>query len=195
MKLFGTVTLYFLSTVFASGQTNIITYSNFRLEEKKLIWQKVFDRPTYNQDSLKRLVGVVLKQNIIFKNVIEISDGFEFDVIDWTLDYKRYGGRGTLGYPTIYRDAKWASKVVIQIKDERYRVTSYDLTYGNMKLNTNYGYGVSGTKDISGKWDETILTKSRESMKRSMFENCDLINNAYLDIFDFKEKRSLKSDF
>lgn len=195
MRLFALLTFYFLSTTFVSGQTNITTYSNFTLEDKKLIWQKVFEKPNFLRDSLKNLVGKVLKQNIIFKNIVETSDGFELDIVDWTMDYKRYGGRGTLGYPTIYRDAKWSSKLIIQIKDEKYRVTSYDLTYGDLKINTDYGYGVSGTKDVSGKWDETILTKSRESIKKSMFENCTFMNTAYLDIFDFKEKKTLKSDF
>jgi hypothetical protein len=144
---------------------------------------------------LKQLIDKVLRQNVIFKNIIKTADGFELDIVDWTMDYKRYGGRGTLGYPTIYRDAKWSSRLVIQIKDEKYRVTSYDLKYGGLKLNTDYGYGVSDTKDLSGNWDVTILTKNRESIKKSMIDNCDFINKAYLDIFDFKEREALKSDF
>ena len=91
---------------------------NFKLNDNKIIWQKVFET---KEKDLQNTFRKKVITNIKLENLQEIDNIISFSVVEDKIDYKKYGGKwGTTAifvqYPNNYL-------VVINFKNQKYRVT------------------------------------------------------------------------
>lgn len=112
------------------------TLYSFRIENKELIWQKVYETK-YENDGLVTAFKTSVISNMKKDNLQEVGNRITFEVNGDQVDFKKYGGKwGNTGifvqYPINYL-------VQIDFKENRYRVTIKDIVvdFTAARLGTN----------------------------------------------------------
>ena len=181
MKLY--LTLFFLTLttqVLSQGNT---TYGNFKLVEQEIIYQKIF----LEDSATAAKFGEYYKALPYLGNVQVSGDEITFDMNDITVDYKKFQFT-QVGTPNIIQTGKYSGKVVIGVKDGKYRVTVRDL-----QLTGDIGYKKITVKEnltsFACKNNGTILAPDwcRPNM-------LGLLDQAFTDKLRFIELKRKKKD-
>jgi hypothetical protein len=106
----------------AAAQQPILTYAHFTVDGQELIWQHVVDTTLRAEDArafythLSRITEVTLEENTILGSL---------DML--TFETRRYGGMGFGHGALIGFKPVLMGKLKVDLKDDRYRITLYDL--------------------------------------------------------------------
>lgn len=102
---------------------NTFSQSNFTASENNLTWQKIFDLDSINNT----IIIKHLNQKPSISNIYEITNQISADVTNDQVDYKNYGGKtmNTL----IVLNHKLHAKLIIDIKENKYRVTIKNINF------------------------------------------------------------------
>ena len=105
------------------AQKYIDTLYNFKVQNEKLIWQKVYDLKTDNPKSnfIKSVISNIKKTDLQ-----EFEETLTFEIKDDEIDFKKYGGKW--GNTAIFVQYPQNYLVVVEFKDKRYRVTIKSIT-------------------------------------------------------------------
>ncbi len=160
--------------------------TNFCLENEKVYWQQVYQVPGIKVDSLIQYFQKEVLTNIKQDNFQTIGNTISFEVNDDKVNIKKYGGT-TMG-SVIFASDYLKYLVVIDFKDEKYRVIVKDIFLDN-KL---YGIGQD-----SGDLSEYITKKNKTLFTTNSLANKGLIyfDKHFTEKFERNTNQSLKKDW
>jgi hypothetical protein len=107
-----------------------LSYGNFKLGDQEIIYQKVFSQEAITAELLTAFYSALP----YVSNVNSTEKGIEFEVNDITVDFKKFQFK-PLDTPSIIQTGKYSGKVVIDVKDGKYRVT-----FQSLELTGDIGY-------------------------------------------------------
>ena len=104
------------------GLTQSTAYGNFKIDEQQLIYQKIFVSDSATVAKLRDFY-----QSLPYvANVAGQGDEISFDLNDLVVDYKKFQFT-QVATPSIIQTGKYSGKVMVGVKDGRYRVTVADI--------------------------------------------------------------------
>jgi hypothetical protein len=123
--------LFFLAiTVTSLAQGQVTSYLKFKLVDQEIIYQQVFPL-----DSVKvSEVEAFFKTKPYVTNLTTSAEGLQFDVIDITVDYKKFQFT-QVATPPVIQSGKFSGQVIVGVKDNRYRIT-----FKSIQLTGDIGY-------------------------------------------------------
>lgn len=164
-KIILIVTIVLYVTPSFCQRNKITSFKDWKIDENRsLVWQSVFEDSAINSLSLIHH----LKRYSWIRD-IEVREGVIFaNAINYMFDYRKYVG--TWDLPYIYRSGKWNWSIIVDFKENKYRVTIASITF-------DAGSVEGGYLDIpiSGPYDDVVLRKDRLSFKPGQLN--------YLDVF------------
>jgi hypothetical protein len=170
---------------FTQAQGNT-AYGNFKLVDQEIIYQKIFV-----QDSVTTTkVAEYYKTLPYISNLQSAADEVTFDLNDLIVDYKKFQFT-QVATPSIIQTGKYSGKVVIGVKDGKYRITVHAIM-----LTGNIGYKNITEKDkltsYAAKNNGTILNP--EWCKPNTL---GLLDKAFTDKLQYipQEKKIAKDDW
>lgn len=116
-KIICFLILYSLASISSHGQKYIDTLYSFKIEDSKLIWQKIYKSKTNAKKGFKLSV----LSSVNKRNLIELDNVISFEVSEDKFDYRKYGGKW--GNTPIYAQRPMRYLVVVEFKPNKYRVT------------------------------------------------------------------------
>lgn len=170
--------LFFLAPLFIQAQK----FDLFELENDDLIWRYTYEY-TGLQDSLRREVVSMLKSKVFTQNVVKNELGYSGEIKHYQVDCKRYG-RSYSNTPLIYWDGEWSGKFVVEVRDNRYRVTIYGLYFEN-KLQPSTRYPNNNSR--KGFYRSEVLSKGTQHFRKSVLADMALMSISLRDAFDIKK--------
>jgi hypothetical protein len=172
------ISILFLAPLFIQAQK----FDLFELENDELIWRYTYEYPGA-EDSLRREVVSMLKSKIFTQQVNRNESGYAGEIKNYQLDCKRYG-RSYSNTPLIYWNGEWSGKFVVEIRDNRYRVTIYGLYFEN-KLQPSARYPNNNPR--KGFYSQEVLSKGKQHFKKSVLADMALMSLSLRDAFDIKK--------
>jgi len=169
------VLILLLPTLATVGYSQGIAYTNFKLVEQEIVYQKIFEKDSITSSKLE----AYYKTLPYVANLELKTDGIQFDVNDITVDYKKFQF-SQVNTPLIIQTGKFSGKVSIGIKDGKYRVT-----VKSIQLTGNIVYKMIVEKDnltrYATKNSGTVLAEDwcRPNM-------LGLLDKAFSDKLEFK---------
>jgi hypothetical protein len=166
------VAVFFFSVAF--GQEKNATYSAFAIDNKEVIWVRIYDVPEPT-GVLTEEISNFLKRKAWIRNLY-VNDGeIVADIKNFRVDYKRYGGK-YMNTSNLIRTARWSGKLRISVKDSRYRVVVYGLEYDARQPAMHAGKMSNQSHMIHGTWTDWVLNTYRSKFKRSRHINMDIMH-------------------
>lgn len=153
-----------------------VSYTNFKVAEQEIIYQKIF---TLDSISVNKLEEFYKKLPYV-SNLEAKPDGIQFDLNDINVDYKKFQ-YSQVNTPIILQTGKFSGKVSVGVKDGKYRITVKSIL-----LTGNLGYKILTEKDnltrYATKNSGTILAEDwcRPNM-------LGLLDKAFNDKLEFKQ--------
>jgi hypothetical protein len=175
LVVIGLVLLY---PLFAPAQK----FDLFEVENNELIWRYTYEYEG-PQDSLRREVVSMLKSKVYTQNVVRTELGYNGEIKHYLVDCKRYG-RSYSNTPLIYWNGEWSGKFVVEIRDNRYRVTIYGLYFEN-KEQPSARYPNNSVR--KGFYVKEVLSKGKPNFKKSALADMALMSLSLRDAFDIKK--------
>lgn len=156
-------------------------YDSFEIENGELYWRQTYDYEG-SQDSLRRLVVSMLKAKVFTQNVVRNEIGYNGELRHYHINCKKYG-RTYLNTPRIYWDGEWSGKFVIEVRDNRYRVSIYGLYFENKdRVSSHY----QTQPPRKGFYVKEVLRKNKTAFKKTELANMALLSLDLKDQFDIK---------
>jgi hypothetical protein len=115
--------------------------TEFYLENNKVYWQHIYEVPNKNTEELIKYFQKEVMNNIKLDNFQLLDNTISFEINDDKINFKKYGGT-TMGTVMFIMDY-YKYLVVIDFKDEKYRVTIKDIFIDNKYFGTSihsFGY-------------------------------------------------------
>ena len=175
---FVVIGLVLLSPLFAPGQK----FDLFEVENNELIWRYTYEYEG-PQDSLRREVVSMLKSKVFTQNVVRNELGYNGEIKHYFVDCKSYG-RSYSNTPLIYWNGEWSGKFVVEVRDNRYRVTIYGLYFEN-KQQPSARYPNNNPR--KGFYVNEVLRKGNSHFKKSVLADMALMSLSLRDGFDIKK--------
>lgn len=172
------ISILFLAPLFIQAQK----FDLFELENDELIWQYTYEYEG-PQDSLRKEVVSMLKSKIFTQQVIRNELGYNGEIKHYMVDCKRYG-RSYNNTPLIYWNGEWSGKFVVEVRDNRYRVTIYGLYFEN-KAQPSARYPNNNIR--KGFYRNEVLSKGKSHFKKSVMPDMALMSLSLRDAFDIKK--------
>ncbi len=157
----------------------------FEVENDELIWRYTYEYEG-DQDSLRREVVSMLKSKIFTQHVVRNELGYSGEIRHYIVPCTQYG-RTYQNTPLIYWDAEWKGKFVIEVRDNRYRVTIYGLYFEN-KVQPGSHYPIKTPR--KGFYLDEVWKKGRPAFKKSVLPDMALMSLSLRDAFDIKKYNS-----
>jgi hypothetical protein len=182
-----TILLIVTIICFKSYSQNL-EFKNFKLEEGKLLWQKVYETELSHDEILKSF-----KTSGIVKNTETFKNSVTGTIENLDLDFKGFG-KTEMNTAMYISRSYFKSFVLIELKEGRYRITLKE-----MKLIQKYSVGTPGdlfsseTGDISEL--KTFAVKNNNTDFRNSFKKAPsgILNFTFDKVFGIKKKK--KSDW
>lgn len=182
-----TILLIVTIICFKSYSQNL-EFENFKLEDGKLIWQKVYETELSHDEILKSF-----KTSGIIKDIETFKNSLAGTIDNLDLDYKGFG-KTEMNTAMYIARSFLKCYVLIELKDGRYRITLKE-----MKLIQKYSVGTPGdllsseTGDISEL--KTFAVKNNNADFRKSFKKAPsgILNFTFDKNFEIKKKK--KSDW
>ena len=111
--------------------------SNFEIEEKKAIWQKVYASELTNEELIKEITS-----SGNFDDIKKSEESLTAMINELSLDYEGYGS-SEISTPMYIARSYVKAFVLIEFKEKRYRVT-----IKNIKFVQKYDDGLSDARNI-----------------------------------------------
>lgn len=161
--------------------------TDFYLENGKVYWQHVYEVPEKNIDDLIKYFQKEVIINIKQDNFQIIDNTISFTIQDDKVNFRKYGG--TAMGTVIFIQAFFKYLVVIDFKDEKYRVTIKEIFLDD-KL-----YGMAHF--TSGYLEEYITKKKQTLFTTNSLATTGLIYNHkyFLEKFEKNSNESIKKDW
>ena len=175
------LSLFFLATVSAYAQK----FDLFEVENDELVWRYTYDYEG-SQDSLRREVVSMLKSKIFTQHVVRNELGYSGEIRHYQVPCSQYG-RTYQNTPLIYWDAEWKGKFVVEVRDNRYRVTIYGLYFEN-EVQPGSHYPIKTPR--KGFYVDEVWKKGRPEFKKSVLPDMALMSLSIRDAFDVKKYSS-----
>lgn len=169
------ISLFFLAPLFIQAQK----FDLFELENNELIWRYTYEYHG-SVDSLRKEVVSMLKSKIFTQHVIRNELGYNGEIKHYMVDCKRYG-RSYSNTPLIYWSGEWSGKFVVEVRDNRYRVTIYGLYFEN-KAQPSARYPNNTIR--KGFYRNEVLNKGKSHFKKSVLPDMALMSLSLRDAFD-----------
>lgn len=105
------------------------TDTNFFIENNKVIWQKIYELPNTNADSIYKIFQKKVLINLKTQNQQYLDNILNFEIVDDLVNYKKYGGTnmGTAMYAQYF----FNYLAVVEFKENKYRVTIKEINIDN----------------------------------------------------------------
>ena len=177
----------------AAAQHEIVTYQSFALADKEVMWVQVY----HFDDSIKNISNKLfdhLKQKVWIKNIHVEGSDIVADLTEYRPDYKRYGGK-YMNTSAITRTGRWKGKVRVGVKNGKYRVILYGLSYDAKQSSTGSGKATIEQHDVSGTLGEFVLNNFRSSFKKNRMKDLDILHFSFKDSFTLTFNQVIGSDW
>lgn len=174
-----------LVSLFLSFQIQAQRFDQFEIENEELIWRYTYEYGG-SEDSLRRQVVTMLKSKVFTQHVVRNEIGYNGELKHYQVDCKRYG-RSYRNTPLIYWDGEWSGKFVIEVRDNRYRVTIYGLYFENKAQPTTH-YPIKTPR--KGFYQKEVLKKGGGEFKKNVLPDMALMGLALRDSFDIMKYTS-----
>lgn len=170
-----------LVTSVGFGQNEV--KENFVLENNQVYWQKVLPREKIQADSLKVLFETTVLSKIKYFKLDKNLNQLSFDVEDGAIDYKKYGGRN---FSTgIFAKQAHLYHVVVEFKDERYRVTISKIQNIDDKV-----------KSVNEPFEEAVTKRGESFHSSKMVEKgLQIMNTYFTEKFTIPQYMKQKTDW
>jgi hypothetical protein len=175
------ISLFLLIPLFIQAQK----FDLFELENDELIWRYTYEYEG-SQDSLRKEVVSMLKSKIFTQQVVRNELGYNGEIRHYMVDGKRYG-RSYINTPLIYWHGEWSGKFIVEVRDNRYRVTIYGLYFEN-KVQPSARYPNNSAR--KGFYRNEVLSKGKQHFKKSVLPDMALMSLSLRDDFDIKKYTS-----
>jgi len=156
-------------------------YDLFEMENGELYWRCTFQYEG-ESDSIRRMVVTMLKSKAFTQNVVRNEIGYNGEIRHYQIDCKSYG-RTYFNTPRIYWDGEWSGKFVIEVRDNKYRVSIYGLYFENKEGSSSHYRTQAARK---GFYSQEILKEHKHAFKKSEQANMALLSLSLKDQFDIK---------
>ena len=157
-------------------------YDLFEVTNNELTWQYTYEY-LGTEDSLRREVVSMLKSKIFAQQVVRNELGYNGEIHHYLVDCIRYG-RSYQNTPLIYWNGEWSGKFVVEVRDNRYRVTIYGLYFEN-KLQPSARYQNNNPR--KGFYIHEIMRKGSTHFKKNVLADMALMSLSLRDAFDIKK--------
>ena len=172
------ICLFILAPLFIQAQK----FDLFELENDELIWRYTYEYEG-SQDSLRKEVVSMLKSKIFTQQVVRNELGYNGEIKHYLVDCKRYG-RSYSNTPLIYWNGEWSGKFIVEVRDNRYRVTVYGLYFEN-KAQPSARYPNNNIR--KGFYRNEVLSKGKPRFKKSVLPDMALMSLSLRDAFDIQK--------
>jgi len=166
------IILFLLITGSVHSQKLVDSLFTFKVVDNEIIWQKIF---TSEVESLQNTFRKQVVTNLQLENLQEIGSTMSFVVKDEKINFKKYGG--TWGGTAIYLQHPQSFLVVIDFKDNRYRVTIKSIKVDFTSVNL----GVD-------KLDDIILKKGKFKNTKYVKKSLSYYHRHFTEKFTLKQK-------
>jgi hypothetical protein len=169
------------------------TYSAFTINHKEVMWVQVY----HAQQSTEELTDHVfdfLKRKAWIKNIHLDGPEIVADILNFRVDYKRYGGK-YMNTSNLIRTARWSGKTRVSFKDGKYRVIVYGIEYDARQPAMHAGKMSNQPHAVHGTWTDWVLNRFRTQFKRSRHINMDIMHFNLKDGFTLKETDFIDGDW
>ena len=191
MMLFSSMRYHLLLiTILLSTLARGQKYDQFEVSNNELIWEYTYEYPGA-QDSLRREVVSMLKSKIFTQNVVRNELGYNGEIRHYQVDCQRYG-RSYQNTPLIYWSGEWSGKFVIEVRNNKYRVTIYGLYFENKKQ-PSARYPNNNVR--KGYYINEIWKKGRSEFKKNTLADISLMSLSLRDAFDIRQYVSPVKDW
>ena len=180
------ISLFLLAPFFIQAQK----FDLFEVENDELIWRYTYEYEGA-QDSLRREVISMLKSKIFTQQVVRNELGYNGEIKHYQVDCKRYG-RNFSNTPLIYWNGEWSGKFIVEVRDNRYRVTIYGLYFEN-KEQPSARYPNNNPR--RGFYSNEVLNKGKQHFKKSTLSDVALMSLSLRDAFDIKKYTMLTTEW
>lgn len=159
--------------------------TDFYLENGKVYWQHIYEVPGKNTEDLIKYFEKEVMINIKLDNFQIIENTASFTINDDKINYKKYGGT-TMGTAMFVLDY-YKYLVVIDFKDQKYRVTIKDI-FIESKLYTAQSSGY--IEEYITKKKNTLFTTNNLAVTGITY-----IHKHFLEKFERNSTDSTKKDW
>ncbi len=155
----------------------------FVLEGNQVYWQKVLPRENIRADSLESLFEAAVLPKIKYSKLDKRPALLSFDVEDGAIDYKKYGGRN---FSTgVFAKQAHLYHVVVEFKDERYRVTISQIQNIDDKV-----------KSVNEPFEEAVTKNGGSFLQSKMVETgLQIMNTYFTEKFTIPQYIKQKTDW
>lgn len=153
------------------SETNMI--HNFYIENNGIVYKHVFEANELNQTQIVEKLNIILSNSTGIVNVKLIDNEFVGRIEDFTIDYRKFGGKlitawTALNYP-MFADFK------IQVKDLKYRMIITNIEFINPSPYFIYNvYGFATNNNKTQFTDKNPILKGLEFIDKTIIEKFKL---------------------
>lgn len=160
---------------------NTISQNNFKVSNNNITWQKVFNTDSITDNQLIKFINT--KPKII--NVNYLDNQITAEIEGDEIDYKKYGGK-TMSTLTILNH-KLHAKVLIEIKQNKYRVTVQNITFiDDWSMNS-----LNAFADNTSTLKEYVLKKNGAIKQgKTIIKGLDYLNQHFIETFAFTKSNN-----
>ena len=172
------IILLFLTIVCFKSFSQGSEYENFKIEDRKLIWQKVYETEFSKDEIIKSI-----KESGIIKEIEYLENSLTGTIENLDLDFKGFGNTEMNTAMYISR-SYFKSFVLIEFKENRYRMTLKE-----MKLVQKYSDGLNEEGEISELGDYSIKNNNLDFKKSFKKSPSGILNFTFDKVFEIKKKK------
>lgn len=166
-----------------AGYGQNVEKQSFVIENNQVYWQKVFPRENIRADSLKTLFEAAVMPKIKYSGLDKKKDWLSFDVENEKIDYKKYGGRNLS--TGIFAKQAHVYHVVVEFKDERYRITISQIQNIDDKV-----------KSVNEPFEEAVTKNGLSFHQSKMVETgLQIMNTYFTEKFTIPQYIKQKTDW
>ncbi len=172
-------TLILITITYLTSYAQDAKQANFILENGKVYYQKVFEVPGENIDEITQDIESLFRSNA---NINFIENSFDFYVRNLSINYKDYGYSG-VDVPAYIINSAFSSVGTIQVKEGRYRVTLYNITWTS---DTEISYGAVTSKFNNETIEGTIVKNNKPEFRGSQETSINILSANFDELFNLK---------
>ncbi len=181
--LFSLFLASFFSVSYAQEEEFVFPYKYLKLSEGEVLWEKIFIADSLNPAEVEKMLFNYLPTISGIKNVAKLGDVIVFDISNFKVDYKKYGGKpiNTVMFLNHPLDAKG----FVSIKEGKYRITIKNIIFSTYTPQT-------GFSKITLEEGITRKKGAAFSQREILVDAGIYIESTFDDLF---KKRVVKSDW
>lgn len=177
-------------SILSTGLQDSVLGTSFVLKENSVVFQKIYSSDLNKAELTERMKEFLpsVKGFQLTGSPNQNEDQFSGKLSDFIVNYRKYGG--TLMGTAIVLNYPVSANVIVQVRDNKYRVIIRDVMFKGVKMALND----TGT-DLM--FDELISKKQRTEIRVSetYLKSARYIDKDFESAFDIHNKTVVKDDF